>query len=226
MCLSGFSQSYNSDSALHSLKFKKDSTLRSLKRVSDSNYRTTLHNDSARIDKEYTEKEKWEKLKGIAVYPAIKSGGEYSGVIPVKDPAEIPDPTIDYKILFELVRNNPDSLAKEINSGLGEIARVINLHVASGVPLKKIMPVIVVHADALKAISNNEYYKKNFKIENPNLQLIRELRNMGAKFIACGQAMSFFDVNKEDLLPEVKVSITAQTVISSYQLKGYVIFRP
>ncbi len=221
-----FSQSYNSDSALNSLKFKKDSTLRALKSLSDSSYHTTMRNDSVRINKEYTEKEKWEKLKGIAVYPAIKSGGEMSGVIPVKDLTEIPDPAIDYKLLFELVRNNPDSLAKDINGGLAEIARVINLHVASGVPLKKIMPVIVVHAAALKAISNNGYYKKNFKIENPNLKLIQELKNMGAKFIACGQAMTFFDVNKEDLLPEVKVSVTAQTVISSYQLKGYVLFWP
>lgn len=225
-CHAGFSQTYNSDSALHSLKIKKDSTLHALKALSDSNYRTTMHNDSVRIDKEYTEKEKWEKLKGIAVYPAIKSGGEMSGVIPVKDPTEIPDPAIDYKILFELVRNNPDSLAKDINSGLAEIARVINLHVASGIPLKKIMPVIVVHAAALKAISNNEYYKKNFKIENPNLKLIQDLKNLGAKFIACGQAMTFFDVKKEDLLPDVKISLTAQTVISSYQLKGYVLFWP
>lgn len=31
-----------------------------------------------------------------------------------------------------------------------------------------------------------------------------------------------FRKNKEDLPPEVKISLTAKTVLSGYQLKGYV----
>ena len=220
-----FSQSYNIDSSLHSLKMKKDSTLNSLKIQRDSIFLTTGHSDSTRIQKEFAEQEKWEKLKAVTFYPALKAGN-MSGVIPVKDPTEIPDPNMDYKLLFEVTRNNPDSLAKEINSSFTEIARVINLHVASGVPLKRIMPVIVVHAAALKAITNNTYYKEQYKTDNPNLKIISELEKMGAKFIACGQAMNFFDVKKDALLPDVKVSLTAQTALSSYQLKGYVLFWP
>ena len=109
--------------------------------------------DSIKIEKEFTDKAKWEKIQSKAIYPLLK-GTKNSGVIPVKDPTEIPDPNIDYKILFELTCNNPDSTAKEINYGLDEIARVINLHVASGIPIKKIIPVIVVHAAALNAIKN------------------------------------------------------------------------
>ena len=223
--LTGFSQTYNSDSALHVLKVKIDSTLNALKVQHDSIYRTTMHADSVRINKEYVEKEKWEKLKGIAVYPVFNAG-DMSGVIPVKDLTEIPDPKLEYKLLFEVVRNNPDSVAKEVNYSLGEIARIINLHVASGVPLKNIKPVIVVHAAALKAFTNNEYYKEQYKIDNPNLKLIADLKNVGSRFIACGQAMTFFDVKKENLLPDVKVSLTTQTVLSSYQLKGYVLYWP
>jgi len=37
--------------------------------------------------------------------------------------------------------------------------------------------------------------------------------------------MQFFNVNKEALLPIFKVSRTAQTVLSSYQLQGYVKMR-
>ena len=59
-------------------------------------------------------------------------------------------------------------------------------------------------------------------MDNPNLQLIKDLEKVGARIIACGQAMAFLNVKKDDLLPEVKVSLTAQTVLSSYQLKGYV----
>ncbi|MGH2566190.1 MAG: hypothetical protein ACRDE5_16850, partial [Ginsengibacter sp.] len=133
LSLIGFSQTYNIDSSLNSIQSKKDSTLRAI-----------MHADSAKVDKEFAEKTKWEKLKALAIYPVLK-GGDYSGVIPVKDPTEIPDPNIEYKLLFEVTANNPDSAANEINSGLDEVARIINLHVASGIPLKQIIPVIVVH---------------------------------------------------------------------------------
>jgi intracellular sulfur oxidation DsrE/DsrF family protein len=222
--LTAFSQHYNSDSALKADKMQKDSTLNALKMQRDSVYHAALHADSVKVNKEFGEKEKWDKLKGVVIYPAI-NGGENSGVIPVKDPVEIPDPKIDYKLLFELTANNPDSIIKEINNGLSEIARKINLHVASGIPLKKIMPVIVVHAGALYAISTNATYKEKFKIDNPNIKLIGDLEAMGAKFIACGQAMAFLDIKKEQLLPVVRVSLTAQTALSHYQLKGYVLFK-
>lgn len=220
---SGFSQTYNIDSSLASLKFKKDSTLTALKSQRDSAYRAMLHADSVKTDKEFKEMEKWEKIKGVAIYPALK-GSENSGVVPVKDVTEIPDPNIEYKLLFELTSNNPDSIAKDINGGLAEVARVINLHVASGVPVKKIIPVIVIHAGALFAFTNNAYYKDKYKVDNPNLKLIDDLQHMGTKFIACGQAMAFLDIKKEALLPVMKVSITAQTVLSHYQLKNYVLY--
>ena len=194
----------------------------SLTRAKDSTLRALFHADSIKVAKEFVEKAKWDKLAAKSEFPLLK-GGKYIGVIPVKDPTEIPDPNIDYKILFELTANNPDSTIKDINAGLDEIARVINLHVASGIPAKRIIPVIVVHAGALNAIKNDEAFKKKYKIDNPNLKLISDLEKIGAKFIACGQAMEFFEVKREELLPEVKISLTAQTVITQYQLKGFVL---
>ena len=84
---------------------------------------------------------------------------------------------------------------------------------------------IVVHAGALNAITTNQYYKEHYKIDNPNFKLINDLKKIGTEFIACGQAMAFFDIKKEALLPLVKVSLTAQTVLSSYQLKGFVLYK-
>jgi intracellular sulfur oxidation DsrE/DsrF family protein len=198
-----------------------DSTVLKIKMQKDSAFRAAIHSDSGKIEKEYAEKLKEARLKNIAIYPAVK-GGDNSGVIPVKDPTEIPDPNLTYKLLIELAQNNPDSLMKDPNQGLVEVARIINLHVASGIPLKNIIPVIVIHAGALNAVITNEAYKEKFKMDNPNLKLITELEKIGTKIIACGQAMEFFDVKKESLLPSVKISLTAQTVISSYQLKGFV----
>lgn len=205
-----FSQSTNTDSLLKAINTRKESALRA-----------RFHADSLKIEKEFFGEIKMEKLKAAEIFPVLNAG-EYSGIIPVKEPTEIPDTTIDYKLLFELTADNPDSLSKDRNQGLVEVARVINLHVASGIPVKKIFPVIVIHRSALNAITTNEYYKKKYNADNPNLQLISDLEKLGAKFIACGQAMAFLSLGKKDLLPEVKVSLTAQTVITGYQLKGYV----
>lgn len=166
---------------------------------------------------------KMAKLFSIEQFPYVK-GSKWSGIIPVNDVTEIPDPNHEYKLLFEVVFNNPDSLSKEINQSFDEVARILNLHFASGIPAKKIVPVIVVHGTALDAIMNDESYQKKYKTSNPNGKLIKDFETIGAKFIACGQAMAFFDVRKEELLPEVKISLTAQTVLSNYQSKGYVLY--
>jgi intracellular sulfur oxidation DsrE/DsrF family protein len=200
-------------------------TLDSLRKAKDSTLRALIHEDSMKVEKQFAEQERWKSLKAKIQYPVLKAD-EFSGFVPVSNADEIPDPTIDYKLLFELTYNNPDSMSKEINGGLNEIIRVINLHVASGIPLKKIIPVIVVHGMALDAISNNAAYQKKYKIDNPNIQTINELvKKTGVKLIACGQAMAGLDVKKEDLLPDVKISITAQTVLSHYQLKNYVLYK-
>ena len=167
---------------------------------------------------------KMEKLLAIAQYPYIKGGGKWSGVIPVADPTEIPDPNRDYKLLFEFTAKNSDSLSKDINSGLAEVARVLNLHVASGIPGKRIFPVILIHGPGIEAVMNNQSYKKKHSMDNPNIALIHDLENVGAKFIVCGQAMAFLEATREDLLPEIKISLTAQTVLSNYQLQGYVLY--
>lgn len=223
-CISilGYSQNFNLDSSLHVIKAQKDSVLKASKLNRDSAYRSDLHKDSVKTNKEFSEIIKWEKLKAVEIFP-VMNAGEMSGVVPVNNADEIPDPKLSYKLLFELTTNNPDSTIKELNFGLVEVARIINLHVASGVPIKNIIPIIVVHAGALHAFKNNEYFNKKYKTDNPNIKLIGDLEKIGTKFIACGQAMNFLDIQKEAFLPVVKVSLTAKTVLTGYQLKGFVL---
>lgn len=173
---------------------------------------TKAQQDSIRIANLFTK----------AYYPLIKSS-KWSGVIPVTNVTEKPDPSMQYKLLMEEVIPIKDSAAaKEISEGLAEVGRIINLHIASGIPKNKLDVVVVVHGPALYALHTNEVYKKKWGIDNPNIVLINELMKNGVKFIACGQAMNFFDVKQEEMVPNIKISLTAQTVLSNYQLKGYV----
>ena len=182
----------------------------------------TVVKDSAQKAKEDSIKMK--KLEAILTYPLINAG-TFSGVVPVSNPDEIPDPSLNYKLLFELVDNNKATEEKDINHGLTEICRIINLHVASGIPVKNITPIIVVHAAALRSFYINAIYQNKYKVDNPNITIVDELiKKTGARFIACGQAMNFFDVPREEMIPQVKVSLTAQTVLSHYQLIGYKLY--
>lgn len=159
-------------------------------------------------------------------FPAIK-GNSWGGVIPVQGIDEIPDPKMQYKFIMELTSfgmpKQEDSVAsKEINLALRDVSRTINLHVGAGIPKEKIDVVLAVHATALKAFLTNEKYKKKYGIDNPNIPLLKELQDFGVKITLCGQAMHYQNLPRENFIPGVKVALTSQTVISSYQLKGYV----
>jgi hypothetical protein len=61
----------------------------------------------------------------------------WAGVLPVERIDEIPDPNMHYNMLFELAWFDT-SAKKEINGGLGSVARELNLHEANGIPRKNI----------------------------------------------------------------------------------------
>jgi intracellular sulfur oxidation DsrE/DsrF family protein len=180
--------------------------------------------DSVAASKKLADSVRFAKLVALSQYPLIK-GSKWSGIIPVENPTEVPDPNRDYKLLFDIAERNPDSTSKEINSGLDEVARVLNLHVASGVSPKRLFPVIIVYGKALEAVFTNEKYRQKHSVDNPNLKIIKDLQDAGARIIACGQAMAFRDVKKDEILPSVKITLSAQTVFSNYELQGYVRYR-
>lgn len=161
------------------------------------------------------------------LFPAIK-GSIWGGVVPVQGINEFADSNMHYKLLMELTgfaaKGMEKEAPKEINGGLSEVARKINLHVAAGIPAKNISVVVAVHAGAIFAFLNNEQYKRKYKIDNPNISFIKELQDLGVNFIMCGQAMTFLKIEDENLVPGIKLALTAQTVLSTYQQKGYTFF--
>ncbi|HUZ58352.1 MAG TPA: hypothetical protein VMU83_06185 [Hanamia sp.] len=82
-------------------------------------------------------------------------------MFPVSGVTEVPDPNMQYKLLFEITQKNPDSMLNEPDHNLVEVARIINLHVASDIPLKNISVVVVVHSGALNSIRTNSSYQKS-----------------------------------------------------------------
>ena len=152
--------------------------------------------------------------------PIIKS---YGPVYQIPNAAHKPDPGINYKIIIELTENaaKPDSL----NEWLEAIATLINLHAVEGVPKENIHVVVVLRKMATYAVFGNEMYKEKFKVDNPNLELIKELHDAGTEFYVCGQTMLKRNIDKSKLVPEAKVASAGLTAITTYQLKGYTMLK-
>jgi intracellular sulfur oxidation DsrE/DsrF family protein len=192
----------------------KTDSLQSVKKDSAVTKDSAAYKDSIRI----------EKLLEKADYPLIKNS-KYSAAIPVDGIQEKPDPKMKYKLLVEITGWEKDSASlRKVNGSLAEAGRILNLHIEAGIDKKNIEMVIVAHAGVLNALLTNENYKKKFHTDNPNLDIIKQFQDNNIKIIACGQAMHFVDIPKEDLLPVVKVAVSAKVVLSTYLSKGFILF--
>ena len=156
----------------------------------------------------------------IREYPVIKSNG---GIFDVPDAVEKPDPTLDYKIVVELAGGS--GRPGEINPGLINVARMINLHSIGGVPTEKISVIVAVHNEASYSVMNNESYREKYKNDNPNLELYKELAEAGVKFFICGQSLVARNIDRKKLSDDVGIATSMLTVLTTYQLRGYAWFK-
>jgi len=164
------------------------------------------------------------KFNAKGIYPLIKSS-KFCAVLPVDNITDKADPAMKYKLLFDFAQGTIDSVkVKEMNRGLAEIGRIINLHIAAGVKPENLEIVIVARGKAIYSLFSNDAFKKKFKADNPNTTIIQELESAGASFVTCGQAMQLMDIDRSSLQDNVKVAIAAKVALSTYQLKGYVTY--
>ena len=154
------------------------------------------------------------------VFPIIKSTG---GIYVVPDAIERPDPSLEYKIVIDLADGvgNP----AEQNMGLINIARLINLHGIDGVPKEKLNVVVAVHSEASYSVMNNESFYEKYKTDNPNLSLYKDLSDVGVSFFICGQSLVARNIDRNRLSPNVGIATSMLTVLSTYQLRGYALFK-
>jgi intracellular sulfur oxidation DsrE/DsrF family protein len=162
------------------------------------------------------------------LFPVIK-GDRGAQVVVVDKVDDKPDTKMNYNLVVDLsayseLDDKKHKLDSSItNWGVSNIGRIMNLHVASGIPKNKLNFVVAVHGMAMISFLSNEEYQKRFKRDNPNLNLIDELSKAGVKFLACGQSVSWMGLDRSKLSDQVKIALSAQTVLTSYQLKGYIL---
>ena len=155
-------------------------------------------------------------------FPAAHAGSEafhegglikgYGRIADVPSATAIPPGTV-FKVAFDLKRSGNFEVNRKIDSA----ARFLNMHHAAGVPGKNMQLAVVVHGAAYEDLLTDKAYGG----ENPNAELIRQLRENGVRFYLCGQTAAYRDVSPEDLLPGIEISLSAMTTHALLQQQGY-----
>lgn len=147
--------------------------------------------------------------------PVIKSGGASALV---ERPSFQAPANHEFKIVWEINVGNE----KDQNAQLGTLARFYNLHVRHGVPLERLHAAAVVHGTGWISLLNDSAYAARYGGgTNPSKALVEELLAAGAQLVVCGQTAAFRGLKQEELMPGVKMGISAMTALSTFYAQGY-----
>ena len=138
---------------------------------------------------------------------------------------ELPDPTLDYKVVFGIAQGAEDPAA-EVNPMLTRLARYVNTLATHGVPVEKRHLVVMFHQGGANfdIVMSNEAFKARHGKDNPNIELIRDLTKAGVEFRACGQGLLARKIDASQMNPDIQVDLWAMTSILNLQMRGYARF--
>jgi intracellular sulfur oxidation DsrE/DsrF family protein len=128
-------------------------------------------------------------------------------------------PNHDYRVVWEIT-TFPDGPGA-VNRSLDFVARFLNVHGKAGVPVEKMHLAVVAHGAALKNMLTDEIYEGEFKMKNPNRDLVDKLLAAGVQIYVCGQSMGFQGREKSQLAPGIKLAPSAMTMMHLLQDEGY-----
>jgi intracellular sulfur oxidation DsrE/DsrF family protein len=153
---------------------------------------------------------------GLWVHPAIRG---YGGVRPRPDLPSNLSPTTDYKVIVDVAHGDQDHA--DVEHSLLRLARLVNLMTYAGIPRDHVHIAAVIEGMAGYAVLTNEAYRKRFKVDNPNLALLHELKSSGVELMVCAQALAENSWSDGDVSPDVTVTLSALTDFVIYGQRGY-----
>ena len=157
--------------------------------------------------------------QGNALTPVVPFGGIYA----VPEATVTPDPTLSYRLVVDVVSGaeSPDTVA----AGLHNVARMLNLCSVGGVPHDSLHVVLSIHGGATVSVLEQAAYRKRFGTDNPNLPVLRALREAGVRITVCGQSLISREVAPATVTPEVEIATSMLTTVAMYEMRGYGLLR-
>ncbi|MEM1120697.1 MAG: DsrE family protein [Bacteroidota bacterium] len=144
---------------------------------------------------------------------------EFGSVYAVENPDFKTDTNKVYRVIFDIY-DTPEDPTK-VNPSLNTLARFLNMHAQTGVPLKNLQVAGVFHNKATHDALGKSGYRTQYGVDNPNTPLLAALEKAGAQLYICGQSVSARGVDRTQIDATVEVALSAMTVILSYQADGY-----
>lgn len=148
--------------------------------------------------------------------PVIKNAGAY---VPMPHAAVQPDKTHQYKAIFEAM--SAAVAAEDIIPALEDAAALVNGLAAGAVPPANRRIAVVFYGLAAYGILDNETYRQKYGTDNPNLQVIAELRRAGVELFVCGQWLRHKNIEESKVISDVQIATDALIVLVAYQNRGY-----
>ncbi|MEQ8743433.1 DsrE family protein [Parasphingorhabdus sp.] len=145
---------------------------------------------------------------------------DFAATAPVQQSEPVAKDAI-FRISFDVsTAAEPDKINRTIESA----ARFINMQVAAGVPEENIRLAVVVHGGASFDLTSQAFFAahKDGK-ENASAAAIAQLQEHGVQFYLCGQSAAAHGITNADLLPGVKMSLSAMTAHALLQQQGYTV---
>ena len=147
--------------------------------------------------------------------PAISGFGK---IALVKTDVVIPKGA-EFKVRFDV---DQKAVPGTINRTFDSAARFINLHVAAGVAPEKISVAIIVHGGASFDVTRQRAYQSQAEgHENATAPAIETLRKHRVAVYLCGQSAAYHEIANADLVPGVKMALSAMTMHALLDQQGY-----
>jgi len=158
---------------------------------------------------------------GAAQAEPFRSGPvftDFGKTAPVDSDLPIPKGTV-FKVAFDVAKGAEPG---EINRTFDSAARFINMHVSAGVPARNIHLAVVVHGTAGWDVTTDAVYRAhNADKPNGSAAAVSALLERGVRIYLCGQSAARMGIAKADLIPGVKLSLSAMTAHALLQQQGY-----
>jgi len=144
---------------------------------------------------------------------------KYGTLRSVENVSEMPDPSLRYKVAFEITRSANDAGA--INPGLDRLARFVNLLGASEIRPARGEIVAVIHGPATPVVLTDAAYQERFHHANPDRELIQALLRAGVSIHVCSYALGNQKIEGKTVAPGINVDLAAMMTLATLQLKGW-----
>ena len=144
---------------------------------------------------------------------------DYGVTFEVNNPDLPTEVDSDLKVIFDIDKSSEEKSI--VNKYIEVAARFLNMHANAGMKADQLKVAMTIHASAWQDVLNNNIYKEKFGVDNPNLKLINDLGDAGVNIIICGQSAAKHEMSRADIIPNVKIALSATTALIQYQNKGY-----